>query len=181
MDEARQQALAEGFEQGHATGSAEVREALGATMQKSIADASLRMAQLLHNTSEHLRKSEEQISRHILELACDVARQVVRREIRSDPKLLEPVIAEALGQLIDDGLPATVRLHPEDLERLGDSLKENLGKPQPEFVADASITPGGCLIESASMAVDATVEKRWARAVGNLGLNDTWNKGDGDV
>lgn len=179
--EAREQALTEGFEQGHAAGSQEVREALEATMLKTISDTSVRMAQLLHNTSEHLRQSEEQISRQILELACDLARQVVRRDLRTDPSLLVPVIAEALDQLIDDGLPATVRLHPDDLELMAPSLSESLGGARPEFVADPSITPGGCLIESASMAVDATVEKRWARAVGNLGLNAPWNQENENV
>jgi flagellar assembly protein FliH len=37
------------------------------------------------------------------------------------------------------------------------------------------------VIESATMAVDATIEKRWARAVGNLGLNTNWNPENADV
>ncbi|MCY1558844.1 Flagellar assembly protein FliH [compost metagenome] len=54
-------------------------------------------------------------------------------------------------------------------------LQETLNSPLPEFVADAQISPGGCLIESATSAVDATIEKRWSRAVGNLGMNVAWN------
>ncbi|WP_372656883.1 FliH/SctL family protein [Hydrogenophaga sp.] len=172
--QAREEALAEGFAQGHAAGSEEMRHALEADMRKTAADASVRMAQLLHNTQDHLQKSEAQISRHILDLACDLARQVVRREIRSDPSHLQPVIAEALAQLIDDGLPATVRMNPADLELMSEGLDQALGNPRPEFVADPAIHPGGCLVESASMAVDATIEKRWSRAVGNLGLDAAW-------
>jgi flagellar assembly protein FliH len=139
------------------------------------------MAQLLHNTKEHLQRSEEQISRHILELACDLARQVVRQELRSNTQHLRPVIAEALSQLVDDGLPATVRMHPGDLALMKGALQETLASPTPEFVADTSISAGGCLIESASMAVDATIEKRWQRAVGNLGLQSDWNPENADV
>ncbi len=37
------------------------------------------------------------------------------------------------------------------------------------LVADATITRGGCLVESAGTVVDGTMEKRWARAVARLG------------
>ena len=70
--------------------------------------------------------------------------------------------------IVDDGLPSTVRMHPDDLALMKYVLIETLGENAPEFVADVTITPGGCVIHTPSMAVDATVEKRWARAVGNL-------------
>ena len=172
---ARQEAHAEGFQRGREAGGQEVRDALEATVRKTAEETAVRMAQMLHNTRDHLKKSEEQISRHILELACDLARQVVRQQLRGDPAHLKPVIEEALSQLVEDGLPATVRMHPGDLTLMKGALQETLASPLPEFVADPAISPGGCLIESASMAVDATIEKRWARAVGNLGLDLPWN------
>ncbi|MCV0439278.1 MAG: flagellar assembly protein FliH [Hydrogenophaga sp.] len=181
LQEARQQAYADGFARGHDAGGQEVRDALEATVRKTAEETAVRMAQLLHNTRDHLKKSEEKISRHILELACDLARQVVRQELRGDPEHLKPVIAEALTQLADDGLPATVRMNPGDLAMMQGVLRENLGNHAPEFVADPAISPGGCLIESATTAVDATIEKRWARAVGNLGLDAAWNPKDMDV
>ena len=181
LQEARQQAYAEGFSRGHDAGGQEARDALEATVRKTAEETAVRMAQLLHNTRDHLKKSEDQISRHILELACDLARQVVRQELRSDPAHLRPVIAEALGQLVEDGQVATVRLNPGDLAMMKGALQENMGNHPAEFVADAAISPGGCLIESATMTVDATIEKRWSRAVGNLGLETTWNPKDTDV
>ncbi|WP_382161786.1 FliH/SctL family protein [Hydrogenophaga sp. ANAO-22] len=181
LQEARQQAYAEGFSRGHDAGGQEVRDALEATVRKTAEETAVRMAQLLHNTRDHLKKSEDQISRHILELACDLARQVVRQELKSDPAHLRPVITEALGQLVDDGQPATVRLNPGDLAMMKGALQENMGNHPAEFVADAAISPGGCLIESATMTVDATIEKRWSRAVGNLGMEAAWNPGNADV
>lgn len=181
LQEERQQAYAEGFERGREAGGQEVRDALEATVRKTAEETAVRMAQLLHNTRDHLKKSEEQISRHILELACDLARQVVRQEIQGDPSHLKPVITEALGQLVDDGQPATVRMNPGDLAMMKGALLENMGSHPAEFVADATISPGGCLIESTTMTVDATIEKRWSRAVGNLGMDAAWNPGNADV
>lgn len=181
LQEARQQSYAEGFARGHDAGGQEVRDALEATVRKTAEETAVRMVQLLHNTRDHLKKSEDQISRHILELACDLARQVVRQELKSDPAHLKPVITEALAQLVDDGQPATVRLNPGDLAMMKGALQENMGNHPAEFVADAAISPGGCLIESATMTVDATIEKRWSRAVGNLGMEAAWNPKDTDV
>ena len=181
LQAAREAAYAEGFAQGHEAGGREVREALEATVRKTAEETAVRMGQLLHNTREHLSRSEEQIARQLLELACDLARQVVRQELAGNPLALRPVIAEALTQLIDDGLPATVRLHPTDLALMKGALQETLASPTPEFVADSNLSPGGCLIESASRVVDGTIEKRWARAVGNLGLDSAWSPENADV
>ena len=181
LHDIRQQAYAEGFAHGHDAGSQEVRDALEAPLRHQAEEAGVRMAQMLQSTRNSLIRSEQQISQHILELACDLARQVVRQEIKSDPAHLKPVIAEALGQLVDDGQAATVRMNPGDLAMMKGALLENMGSHPAEFVADAAISPGGCLIESATMTVDATIEKRWSRAVGNLGMDAAWNPGNADV
>ena len=181
LQEARQQAYAEGFDRGHEAGGQEVRDALEATVRKTAEETAVRMAQLLHNTREHLQKSEEQISRHILDLACDLARQVVRQELQCNTQHLKPVITEALAQLVDDGLPATVRMNPGDLALMKGALLENLGPSAPDFVADNNISAGGCLVESASTGVDASIEKRWLRAIANLGLDAPWNPENADV
>ncbi len=181
LEESRRQSYAEGFQHGHDAGAKAVRDAMEATMRRTAEETAVRMAQLLRNAREHVKASEEQISRHILELACDLARQVVRQELVQNPDPLRPVVSEALSQLIDDGLPATVRMNPADLALMKGALSETLGPDGPELVADAAITPGGCLIETRTNAVDATIEKRWLRAIGNLGLNTPWNTSDADV
>jgi flagellar assembly protein FliH len=181
MSEVREQAYAEGFRHGHDAGAQSVRDAMEATMRRTAEETAVRMAQLLRHTREHIKRSEQDMSRHILDLACDLARQVVRQELVQNPQHLQGVVAEALNQLIDDGLPATVRMHPSDLALMKGALIETLGEPAPEFVGDTSITPGGCVVESRTNSVDATVEKRWLRAIGNLGLNEPYNPADADV
>ena len=181
LNDIRQQAYAEGFAHGFDAGSQEVRDALEAPLRHQAEEAGVRLAQMLQSTRNSLIRSEQQISQHILELACDLARQVVRRELRADHEALKPVIDEALRELVIDGLPATVRMNPADLQAMGGALRETLGSPVPELVADAAISPGGCVVETAATSVDATVEKRWARAVGNLGLNTPWDPENADV
>lgn len=175
LQEARQQAYAEGFNHGHDAGSQETRDALEATVRRSAEETAVRMGQLLHSMGDQLIASEQHIARQILELSCDIARQVVRQELKINTRHLRAVIGEALEQMVEDGLPSTVRMHPQDLALMKGALIETLGESAPELVADPDISPGGCLIQSPSSAVDATIEKRWARAIGNLGLSVEWN------
>ena len=153
---------------------ARVRVATEASIRRSAEDTAVRMGQLLHSMGDQLIAAEQHIARQILELSCDIARQVVRQELKVNTRHLRAVIGEALEQMVEDGLPATVRMNPEDLALMKGALLETLGESAPEMVADPDITPGGCLIQSPSSTVDATLEKRWARAVGNLGLSLEW-------
>lgn len=175
LQEARQQAYAEGFQHGHDAGSQETRDALEATIRRSAEETAVRMGQLLHSMGDQLIAGEQLIARQILELSCDIARQVVRQELKVNTRHLRAVIGEALEQMVEDGLPATVRMHPQDLALMKGALIETLGESAPDLVADPEISPGGCLVQSPSSVVDATIEKRWTRAIGNLGLSLEWN------
>lgn len=179
--EARQQAYADGFAHGHDAGGKEVRDALEAAMRRSAEEAGTRLGQLMHNMNDQLIGCEQKIARQILDLACDIARQVIRQELQSNTGHLRAVIGEALELIVEDGLPATVRMHPDDLALMKDALVSTLGENAPEFVADVTIAPGGCLVQTPSSMVDATIEKRWSRAVGNLGLDEPWHSEDIDV
>jgi flagellar assembly protein FliH len=177
LHDAREQAFSEGYSQGHEAGAQEVRAALASTAQHQTEVMAERMSQLLSAITEDLLDKEQDMAQQLLVLACEIARQVVRQEIKINPDLLRPVIGEALEMIVEDGLPATVRMNPDDLARMHDALTKTLGENAPEFVGDAQIAQGGCVIHSPSTSVDATVEKRWARAVGNLGLSIPWNSG----
>lgn len=178
VNEARQQAYADGFAHGRDAGAQEVRDAMEASIRRTAEETAVRMGQLLHGMTDQLISSEQKIARQVLDLACDIARQIVRQELKVNTRHLRAVIGEALELVVEDGLPATVRMHPDDLSLMKGSLLETLGENAPEFVADPAITPGGCLVQSQSAAVDATIEKRWSRAIGNLGLSEEWTTGN---
>ena len=121
------------------------------------------------------------MAEQVMELACELARQVLRQELRNPVSHLVPVVAEAVSQLVDDGLPVTVRLHPDDLAQLRDGMTGVFGNRAVELVEDPSLSPGGCLVDTPSTKVDARIEKRWARAIGNLGMTAEWSPEDGNA
>lgn len=174
IEQARQQARAEGFALGHAAGTEETRQALEAPMREAQKQAAIRFDEVMTQLHAELSEVHQDISRAVLDMACGIARQIVRRELSVDPQALQPVVNEALNLLIDDAVPATVRLNPQDLASMEAAWKDMPPKQRTKLIPDASIHSGGCKVESANTIIDATLEKRWTRAITNLGLTTTW-------
>jgi flagellar assembly protein FliH len=180
-DALTQQGYAQGYTEGFVQGQAQLR----LETQRQISDyvdqqgqeASQRFLTLLSNVEEKLMASEQVIAQGVLELACELARQVIRQELSVNPKILQPVIREAMGLLGVETKTAVVRLSPADFEVLEEATRLEFAAMSLTLVADSTLKPGGCLIESAGTVVDGRIEKRWSQVVASLGLSLAW---DGD-
>jgi flagellar assembly protein FliH len=175
-DALKQEGYAEGFIQGHAQATLEAQRHISDFIAHQGQEAAQNFTQLFTAAQTQLADAEQVMARGVLELACELARQVVRRELSVNPNALQPVIREALGLLVAEAKTALVRLNPLDLEALEDVIRAEFPGLVLTLLADATITRGGCLIESAGTVVDGTIEKRWMRAVANLGLNSPWEE-----
>jgi flagellar assembly protein FliH len=65
-------------------------------------------------------------------------------------------------------------LNPVDMESMAQPLREEIEAPGIQWIADAAVPPGGCLVESAGTVVDGSLDKRWQRTIAALGLNSPW-------
>lgn len=189
IDEAAREALAqqacddayaEGFAQGQAQTALEWQRRMDDYIAQQGREAAQRLGGVLQALDASLADMQQQIARQLLELACDIARQVVRQELSVNPNALQPVVREAVGMLAAEGRPATVRLHPGDMDVVEQPLREELAAPAVHWVADASVPPGGCVVEAAGTVVDASLHKRWQRAIAALGLQSPWQEEDGN-
>ncbi len=172
------QGYAEGFEKGYAQGRLEGDQQLQAYVADQGQQASAAMAALYESVQAQLVAREQSMAQGVLELACDIARQVVRQELRSNPDVLRPVVQEALGMLMQDTQSVRLRLHPLDADMLGAGLEQRFAGAGLQVVVDDEVSPGGCVLESAGTVVDATVQRRWQRVVAALGLEQTWEPHD---
>lgn len=172
------QGYSEGFTQGHAQATLEGQRQITEFMATKGSDTAKRMASLVEASQQQLAESEQLIARGVLELACELAQQVLRRELSVNPNVLQPVVREALGMLTADAKSAVVRLNPLDMEVLDEALKLEFANLNLNYVADPAVSAGGCLIESAGAVVDATLEKRWKRVTAGLGLSPVWEETD---
>lgn len=190
MDEAARQALvqqacddayAEGFAQGQAQAALEWQRRMDEYIANQGREAAQRLQDLMGALDSSLTGMQQDMAHQVLALACDIARQVVRQEISVNPNALQPVVREALKMLVTEGRPAVVRLNPDDMDAVAPALDEDAGAPGVRWLADPAVAPGGCLVESAGAVIDATLDKRWERAVASLGLDSPWQEEESDA
>lgn len=167
-----------GFEQGHAQATLEGQRQISEYISNQGAEATRNFSNLFASAQTQLMEAHQVMAKGVLELACEVARQVLRAEIATNPNALQPVIREALGLLQADSKVAVVRMHPVDMETFSDVLQQEFSNLSLTLLPDPNLTQGGCLVESAGTVVDATVEKRWHKAVAALGLDSAWEPSD---
>lgn len=189
IDEAAQQALlqqacddayAEGFSQGQAETALEWQRRLDEYVANQGREAAARLQQVLQTLDASLIDMQQHMAQQVLELACDIARQVVRQELTVNTNALQPVVREAVGMVVSEGRPATVRLNPADLAVVEQSVRDEFDAPAIQWLADAGVPAGGCLVESAGMVVDGSLDKRWQRALAALGLQSPWDEEGND-
>lgn len=177
-EKAWQEGYAEGLAQGQAEATAQAQQRMQEYQANEGRETAERLAALVQSLDARLQEAEQRIASGVLEIACSLARQVVRQELAGNPNALQPVVREALGMLLTDGRSAVVRLNPADMEVVEQPLREEFASLSLNWLADASVPPGGCLVESAGAVVDGSLQKRWTRAVANLGLKEEWDAPD---
>lgn len=174
LAEARAQAYAE----GHAAGAAEAREqadeAMRTLTEGQLHEQAERFAAMLDAAREGLDAAQQDIARGTLDIACALARQVLRQELATRPELLEPVVREAIDLLVADGRSVRVVLSHDDHAWLAGALEQEFASRGLTVVAEGAMLPGDCRLESAGAVVDGGIAPRWARAVASLGLTVPW-------
>ncbi|BEU97979.1 flagellar assembly protein FliH [Acidovorax sp. DW039] len=175
-----QQTWDDAFAQGLAQGQSETALEWQHRMDEYIAQQGNDLAQRLHAVTQSLEASlagfQQNMAQEVLALACEIAKQVVRKELSCNSQTLLPVVQEAVGMLLAEGRPAVVRMNPSDMETLQDALLALSEGGRVQWLADASVSAGDCFVESGGTVVDGSVAKRWERAVAALGLQSPWDE-----
>jgi len=158
----REAARAEGYTEGLAAGRVEGEQACG------------RMKQLAESFSSTLDNLDFRLADMVLELALDVARQVVAGELAARPERILDVVNMALKQMAETSREARLLLNPDDAALVRPHLDQVLDKNRLRIVEDVRIVRGGCLIETSQGDLDATLPARWRQVVQVLGSNQNW-------
>lgn len=175
-EQMRQAGYAEGFVQGKAHAILEAEQRMADYTANQGREAAGRFARLFGSAEEQLGQSQQVMARGVLELACELARQVLRQELSVNPNVLQPVVREALALLAADTKAAVVRLNPVDMEVMRDTFQSEFPSLALTLVGDAALQPGECQVSSAGTVVDGSLDTRWRRAVANLGLDVAWEE-----
>jgi flagellar assembly protein FliH len=117
---------------------------------------------------EPFAQLDQEVEQQLTELAIVIARQLVRREIKTDPGQIIAIVREAILALPSAAKKTYVYLHPEDLEM----VKTKLSASEPEsfwrLVEDPTLSRGDCKVMTDTSTIDATVERRLSSLAASL-------------
>jgi flagellar assembly protein FliH len=152
----------EGFDQGvRATVDKARREHAGQAAQ---------LERVLHELRARFIELESDGADALLDLALEIARQVVRRDIAVQRDAVLPPLREAIALVIDQQAHPRVHLNPHDLDPVRADLDTDGAFKGCRFIAYASVARGGCRVETHLGEIDATLATRWQRVLAALGI-----------
>jgi flagellar assembly protein FliH len=177
VDQLVREARQAGYQDGYRNGLAALESYKQTQAAQMAAYMSDQVGALAADFHQRLESLEQQLAGRIAGVALELARQVVRNEILQRPEMVLDVAEQALSTLLASARQIVLRLHPDDHAMAQAQLTEVLAARGARLVPDASITRGGCIVESDIAVVDASVEARWERAAAAMGHDAPWNGG----
>jgi DNA-binding response OmpR family regulator len=145
------------YERGLAEGERRVTQRLGAAREREHAVLSA----LGRRLEERWSQLHQSVEDDVASLAFSIASKIIRNLGESTRELVMEQIRSALAHLPEGGVVQIV-VHPADLTTV-ESSRDRLAKEFDGSVtlmcsADPEIAPGGCLVQTTSRMVDATLE-----------------------
>jgi flagellar assembly protein FliH len=159
LEEMQEQARKEGFQQGLKEG----REA----GTNEFVERIQRLEQLAAALDQPFEELDEAVEQQLAQLAMIVARQLVRRELKSEPEQVIGVVRDALAALPLAARNIRLSLHPEDAVLVREALSLQQGEASIQVVEDPVQARGGCRVLTENSQIDATVESRLNAIIAN--------------
>ncbi|MCL6414463.1 flagellar assembly protein FliH [Aestuariirhabdus sp. Z084] len=116
------------------------------------------IAELSRQLVHPIIDQDEAITRALAELSLSIAKEVIGRELMLDSSQIENLCREAIKQLPLDTDTIRVHINPHDqavVQKLCDELQGDW-----QILPDASLSPGGCRIETNDSLIDISIEKK---------------------
>ncbi len=166
-----------GYQEGYRDGLV----ALEGFKESFAQQATSQVGALLDAFDTQLQALDGQVARALAASAVQLARQVLRSELKTHPELVSRVAAEAVSAVMLSARQITVQVHPQDLPLVQEGAAEALALRGARLVASASIERGGVLVQSDVGSIDARIGGRWAQAAAALGSVLPLNGDDADT
>ena len=154
--EAHKEAFQQGLEEGRQAGRAEVRAQVE------------RLSGMFYDLAKPFEVLDAEVERELLTLAMALARQIVRRELKTDPTQIIGIIREAIAALPVAAREVRVHLHPEDAAVVRDNLAPTESERAWTMIEDPVMARGGCQITTATSRIDARLETRLGSILSEL-------------
>lgn len=181
IEEIRQAAFDEGFEQGKAdgfskgfeegradghqeglnSGHAEGLEQGLAQGKETIEQQITAMQTLLEQLHQPLANVENNVEAQLLQLVVQLTQAVTKHEAKTNPDILLSAIAEGVKALPGQESKIQILLNPQDIRLVEEQFGAGHIQAQGwQLLAAPQLSPGGCQIENSTSNIDLSVKSR---------------------
>ncbi|MBL4744254.1 MAG: flagellar assembly protein FliH [Cycloclasticus sp.] len=157
LEKVQQQTAQEASKKGYADGFAKGLKASEAQIAKKVKS----LESVIQSLAAPYEEFDERVENEIASLAIQIAKQLIRRELKADSGQVVGVVKEALAALPSSSQNIQLFLHPEDAALVKSAL--SLGEADEtrwKVVEDPVISRGGCRVSTDVSTIDATIENR---------------------
>jgi flagellar assembly protein FliH len=154
-----------GYQEGYRDGLV----ALESFKQSFAQQTTAQVGQLLQAFDEQLNQLDGKMAAALAQTAVQLARQVLRAELHTQPELVAKVASEAVAAVMLSAQHISVQVHPLDLPWVNQGAADVLAARGARLVANAQIERGGVLVQSDVGHIDARLDVRWRHAAAALG------------
>lgn len=176
IEEIRENAAKEGFQQGHQEGFTQgytegKQQGYEQAYQAGQAEVQRQLTLLesmLNRLENPIASQEEALEGMLINLVKEFSRSVIHAELKTDSEPLLQAIQAALAELPSAVVECEVHLHPDDLRTVQTLAKPLTLKKGVKWIADDGLEQGGCLIHSENTLIDNRVSARFEQIVQQL-------------
>jgi flagellar assembly protein FliH len=171
-----QAVIAKAYAEGHDSGFKD-----GYSKGKSLAhseniDEKLALETLAQKFSAAIIAKNVEICDDVLNLSLAIAKSMIQSEIKINPDVIKAIIGQATKKFIDAS-ELKLSVHPDDAVIVRQYLQKELSAMHWQLLESAQVGRGGCVVETAQNAIDASNEVRWKAITESLGKNLDWHEG----
>jgi len=164
IEKLQKEAEQEGFEKGQKEGYQVGMK----TAQQEIQQQVSLLQQIMTGLNTPLAELDQQVEHDLINLVMTMTRQLVRRELKTQPDHVIGAVRAAMAVLPISDRKLKLFLHPQDVELVKSGLSIDNDETNWQWVEDPLLTRGGVRIETADTTIDATVEARLNSVINKL-------------
>ncbi len=166
LETIRKAAYSEGFnvgkKQGHKAGYdkgiKDGQQEMDATMA--------RLKQVMQALYEPIHQQDEALESILLDSVIAICRLILKRELKIDSSQIMTILKSAIDTLGVGYKNLKIHLHPRDAQLIEEKLKTFSDYNEAwRIIEHATLSPGGCIVETETSLLNATVDQRVKQVV----------------
>lgn len=165
----------EGYDLGYEKGLAAAEEKVRSDYASRFVDAWAPLGKMSADFFVNISRLESELSQSILLLAVQMTEKLLHDHLKANPNALVPVLKQVLEELPSEVTQAKLRVNPADLAVVKEFLGQEMPEMQWQWIEDAQIERGGCIVDTSSMRLDLTLGARFRALADALGVDDRVN------